>query len=238
MKKSVAQIVISVLALLNVLFVPIYDVWGGLFPKHPEKNFLDAIDYLFKGEFDLWLVQFTFVLFIPTVFMLIFSLLGKKRAAKISAGIGIALIVWESINFFSPGNGNELTDVFDFDESNISIGFWIGIALFIAMIVIKTDSQKKIFHCNVCNCESQYTWKFDRKLLTWENIIEVLKNNKVVCILLLVVGLFLSWLGLIALVIFVVVKCSVYKVCSNCKTVIKKSDGASIESNNNNSDNI
>lgn len=40
MKKSAAQIILSSLALLNVVFVPVFDVWGGLFPDNPEYGFL------------------------------------------------------------------------------------------------------------------------------------------------------------------------------------------------------
>ena len=53
----VPQVVVSVLAVLNVMFVPILDVWGGLFPSNPDNNFW----YVISGncESNEWVFIFT-----------------------------------------------------------------------------------------------------------------------------------------------------------------------------------
>ncbi|MBQ3004754.1 MAG: hypothetical protein IJD88_02370, partial [Clostridia bacterium] len=73
-------IVFSVLSLLNVMFVPFFDVWGGLFPGDVDDNFFDVIEgVLTDGDaWEYWVVQLTMFVFIPTVFML-FSALCRKR---------------------------------------------------------------------------------------------------------------------------------------------------------------
>lgn len=83
------KLIISILALLNVVFVPIFDVWGGLFPGDPDDNFFDAIGYAFEGEFDMWVVIFTLTIFIPSLFMFIFSFTSKNKLFRISSIVGI-----------------------------------------------------------------------------------------------------------------------------------------------------
>ena len=54
-----------------------------------------------------------------------------------------------------------------------------------------------------------YKLIFDHKLLTWKNIKTTVKKNIVVCILLLILGFLFSWLLLMILICFVIVKCTV-----------------------------
>lgn len=137
-KRSIAQIIISILALINVVFVPVFDVWGGLLPSNPEDTFFDAIGYALQGEFDFWVTRFTLALFVPSVFMLLFAILGLKKAAKISSAAGIALIIAGLIHFvFEYG----ISYLFDFDDGNLSIGLWIGLGLFIVMLFVRTKNK-------------------------------------------------------------------------------------------------
>lgn len=141
-KISKLQVIISILALLNVIFIPVFDVWGGLFPSSPDYNFFDVMEYLFTGEnwtYNVFL--FTMAIFIPTIIMLIFAILGLKRPAKISAIAGIICVVVRLICFAVEYGVDYL---YDFDDGNISIGFWIGFCLFIVMALIKirkTDNR-------------------------------------------------------------------------------------------------
>lgn len=221
MKKSAAQIIISSLALLNVIFVPVFDVWGGLFPDNPEYRFFDVMEYVFKGEFDTWVIWFTLLLFVPSVFMFIFSVIGFKTAAWASSLIGIVLMNIALIKFVFD---YEISYLFDFDDGNICIGLWIGLGLFIAMLFIRPKTENKIIHCTNCGYNGSYKLIFDPKLLTWENIKTTVKKNIVVCILLMILGFLFSWLLLTILICFVIVKCTVYKICPNCKNPIKKAN--------------
>lgn len=223
MKRSVAQIAISLLALLNVIFVPIFDVWGGLFPTNPEYGFFDVMEYAFKGVFDTWVIWFTLLLFIPSVFMLVFSVLGFKKVAWISSLIGIVMMCMALIKFVFD---YEISYLFDYDDGNICIGLWIGLGLFIAMLFTSVKTESKIIHCMNCGYNGSYKLKFDPKLLTAENIKTTVKKNIVVCVLLLILGSLFSWLLLTILIFFVIFKCAVYKICPSCKNPIMKDNEA------------
>lgn len=108
---------------------------GRSFPGDPDDNFLDAIGYAFEGEFDMWVVIFTLSIFIPSVLMLIFSFSKKVGMFKISAGFGIGLLMFDLALFISQ---NEWSDLFSFDDCNVSIGTWIGLFMFVcALFLVK-----------------------------------------------------------------------------------------------------
>lgn len=137
---SVKKIIISVIAILNVLFMPIYDVWGGLFPGVPDDNFIDVIEYVFEGEFDYWVVIFTMSIFVPSVLMLIASFSKENKLYSIFAGLGIGLVLLNLIRYLTQ---QELYDVFDFADCNISIGLWTALIIFIAALILCAKPEKK-----------------------------------------------------------------------------------------------
>ena len=75
------QFFVSVLAILNVIFSPLYDVWGGLFPVSPDSNFWDVITG--QCEPDEWVFVLTLVIGIPSFIMLVLSAAQKAKAAKV-----------------------------------------------------------------------------------------------------------------------------------------------------------
>ncbi len=139
-KISKSQIIISILAMLNIIFVPVFDVWGGLFPSHAEDDFFDVMYYLFYDT-DAWsynVFRFTIAIFIPTVIMLLTSILGLRKAAKVAGVGGILWLIIELILFVDEYG---ISYLFDFDDGNISIGLWVGLALFIAMTLVRTKKK-------------------------------------------------------------------------------------------------
>lgn len=134
---NLAQLIVSVVALINVMFVPIFDVWGGLFPGKPEDNFWDVISG--HCDSDQWVVVFTVAIFVPTVMMLLFSVIKTQKLAKIAGAVGVVWMVIDLIRFVSQ---YEFDYLFDFDDGNISIGLWIGLGLFIAMVCIPTKKRR------------------------------------------------------------------------------------------------
>lgn len=137
----IRKLIISIIALLNVLFVPIFDVWGGLFPGHPDDNFMDVVEYVFDGDSNIWVVVFTLSIFVPSLLMLIFSFTEKSGMFKVSSGLGVGLLVFDLIHFVSQ---NEWSDLFDFDDCSVSIGMWLGLAIFIAaLIFVKKPKQEQ-----------------------------------------------------------------------------------------------
>lgn len=127
--KNIKLIIISVFSLLNILFLPIFDVWGGFYPSDPDGDFLYVIESFFTDtdSWDEWIVILTLSLFAADVLILVSSLIGKKTFSIIASLIGI--IVW-IIDFSTYVSQNETYDWIPSDDCNICIGFWIAIILF------------------------------------------------------------------------------------------------------------
>ena len=138
---KIKKIILSVLALANVILVPVFDVWGGLFPSNPDNNFLDVVEYVFEGEVSYWVVLFTLTIFIPSLFMLIFSFSDGSKMFKAASGAGIIFMIITLIRFVSQ---NDFGELFDFDDGNISIGTWIALSLFIiSFFAVKSRNDKQ-----------------------------------------------------------------------------------------------
>ena len=148
MNKSTRPILImlSVFALLNVMFVPIFDVWGGLFPSDVDRSFIDVIEIVFEDadDWSLWVVQLTMSIFVPTIFMFIMSLIGNRGLFITSNVIGIVLWFKQIIDYGMEDDGFE--DLFDFEDGSISIGTWIAIGIFIISFFVALNSKKKVEH--------------------------------------------------------------------------------------------
>lgn len=139
-----ALIVLSVVALLNVIVVPVFDVWGGLFAKNATKfTFFHVIESIAKDpdNWNLWVVQITLSILLPSIFMLIFSLVGTRKLFITSTIVGIVLWFRIIVQFISQKG---VSYVFDFDDCSISIGTWIAIILYIICFAIAISSKKKI----------------------------------------------------------------------------------------------
>lgn len=146
MNKSVQPILImlSVFALLNVMFVPIFDVWGGLFPSNVDYNFFDVIKMIFKEGRDAWrhwVVLFTITIFVPSLMMLVASLSGKKGFFVTINIIGILLWIRQIVDY---GIDNDFDYSFDFEDGNVSIGTWIAIGIFVISLIIALSSRRSI----------------------------------------------------------------------------------------------
>ncbi len=138
-------IILSVLSLLNVMFVPIWDTWGGLIPNHVDNDFFDVVEVVL--EYGLSAietsmgVQLTMYIFIPSVFMLFFALLSNKGFFLTSNIVGIAGWFKSIIDL---GMSSDLYgDIFDFEDGSISIGSWFAIAIFLTSFIIFWLSERE-----------------------------------------------------------------------------------------------
>lgn len=141
--KQPALIVLSIVALLNVIVVPVFDVWGGLFAKNATKfTFFHVIESIFEDpdNWNLWVVQITLSILLPSIFMLIFSLVGARKLYITSTIVGIVLWFRIIVQFVSQEGASY---VFDFDDCSISIGTWIAIILFVAALITSLVSKGK-----------------------------------------------------------------------------------------------
>lgn len=145
MNKTVQPILIilSVFALLNVMFVPIFDVWGGLFPSDVDYNFFDVLKMISKDgdAWRKWVVQFTITIFVPSLMMFIASLTGSKGFFVTVNIIGILLWIRQIIDY---GLDNDFDNAFDFEDGNVSIGVWIAIIIFVISLIIALAGRKSI----------------------------------------------------------------------------------------------
>ncbi len=143
MKK--APIILSVLSLLNILFVPIFDVWGGLFPSSPEYSFFDVVEMIFEDSdaWHYWSVILTVSVFIPVVLMLIASIMENRTFILISSGLGIFLWLKNMGSYMKQIGDLEdiFMDLFDFDDGNICIGWYVAIALFVAVFIVSMKNK-------------------------------------------------------------------------------------------------
>ena len=142
----VAKIIISILALLNVIFIPIYDVWGGLFPEHPETTFIDAMEAAAEGHFEYWVVIFTLIYFIPAICMFFSSFTKSNVAFKTFASLSFVAAIIALLNCI--GQQLELFEHLEYvlgpEETSISIGTWIGLFLdFLALVAVPKPKEDK-----------------------------------------------------------------------------------------------
>lgn len=141
--KNIKLTIVSIFSILNILFLPIFDVWGGFFPSDPEGNFLYAVESFFtdSDSWDEWIVILTLSLFVATLLILVSSLIGNKTFSIISSLIGI--IVW-IIDFSTYVSQSETYDWIPSDDCNICIGFWIAIILFVVSFVLSVKQKASI----------------------------------------------------------------------------------------------
>ena len=126
--------IISILSLLNIIFMPIYNNRGGLFPSYVKYDFKEVIGLIFEDldNLEMEIVKFTLIIFVSSVFMLVTALLGKTKGFLIACLIGKYLL-WTRIivlflHYVQIEDG--LPYIFDFERGKISIGVWIAAVLF------------------------------------------------------------------------------------------------------------
>lgn len=134
-------VITPVFALLNVMIMPIFETWSGLFPEDREFMFLEVMEAFFKGYYyyrswtawDMWVVQLTVFIFFPSLIML-FSALFKNRILFIISSLSGIILEGKVLVDYAIQNG--LDELFDFDDGNISIGTWIALSVFVFAFIV------------------------------------------------------------------------------------------------------
>ncbi len=166
-------VILSIIALLNVIFVPMFDVWGGLIPSNPDDNFFEVLDAVFKDSdaWNEWPVIFTMSTFLPCVLMLIMSLINKKSGFLVSSAIGMVLlaifIIWFALDNDSSWSIGYL--LFDLDESCISIGTWIALLLFVISFFTAISSKQKKIPKSTDNRNNGFSIDFNQEVTDKSN---------------------------------------------------------------------
>lgn len=140
--RNLSQKIIALLAILNIMFVPIFDVWGGLFPYNVQDDFWHIMRHHVFG-YGGWNdpTILTMFIFIPTAIMFIFALLGLRKATYLSAVCGVFIMIIMLLIYIS-ATGD--LSKFDFYDGNISIGTWTALLFFIAMLFTKRNDKAPV----------------------------------------------------------------------------------------------
>ena len=116
----------SILALVNVMFIPTTDM---------GVDFFEAIQKLLaypRGYIDAWYSGFALAIFIPALFMLVVSFFRNRMLHILASGIGIISLGKEMMEYHSQ------IGLFQ-SSSIIAIGSWIGMILFIIGVIIQSQ---------------------------------------------------------------------------------------------------
>lgn len=138
-----SYITLSILSLLNIVFVPTFDIWSGLFPSDYENTFFGAIRDLFTDSDAIyyWSVVIVLSVFLPCLLMIISAVLDNKVFYSVSSGLGIILWFRTAVSYIKQYG---IADFFDFDDGSLSIGFWIALILFVIAFTIGITSKKTV----------------------------------------------------------------------------------------------
>ncbi len=135
-KNRIGYILISVLALVNVISVPFYEVWGGLVPRNPKNDFVSVMKLFLEdpASIELWAVKFTICVFVPSLIMFIFALFGN-RILFVTADI-LGIIFWSAALYDYTANHFNDNNLFNINNTSISIGYWVAIIIYILALIV------------------------------------------------------------------------------------------------------
>ncbi len=135
-------IIISLLALLNVIFAPMYDVGGGMLTDDSDYNFARVIGdaIMTEGGLGHWALHMTMGVFIPAVIMLACAITRMRWVYGFANTLGV--FVW-LFNFFRYAIDHGFVGMFDVETTDISIGSWIAIMLFLISELVLLCTKKK-----------------------------------------------------------------------------------------------
>ena len=142
-KRFLPIILLSLILIANTIFVPMFSVWGGLFPSGTTHSFIDALDELNRfvgGSYRLWPEIFIWSAFVPAIALLISALAKSKIMAVQSSVAGIGLLLY-NLNRYITQVGIDFA--LNIDNGNIGIGFWIATALFIVCFFYAISIKKQ-----------------------------------------------------------------------------------------------
>lgn len=127
------MIVLSILLLLSIIFLPMYNrglIMGEIYPNDQSVYFWEVMEMVFEESdaFRYYVVDFTMVALVFGVVLLFSSFAKSKIMCILSSVGGAGGMLYFLIKFISQ---ESIEDVFSFDETAICMGFWITLIFFI-----------------------------------------------------------------------------------------------------------
>lgn len=132
---KIACIVVSVLALVNVLFLPVYEIFGGLFPDD-AGNFFDIVEDIADG-YEMWeydVFWFYAALFVPNLFIFLGAVIGKRGLVRGFSIVGTIVLVGLIALCIIGSEDPEW--VLHPEYGCLACGTWLGLILYIAGIIL------------------------------------------------------------------------------------------------------
>jgi hypothetical protein len=138
--------VLAVIILLITLLVPIYSPWDGLIPSGDSWTIGEVFEAL--GDDGLAAARMYGVRF-PVISMsaalaLLIGSLAKNRLLSIWSAVGgTGFMLWTLIRYLSD---EDIAEVLNPNDGNISIGFWLIIGLFVIAFFVSSGIKKRSQH--------------------------------------------------------------------------------------------
>lgn len=132
---------LSLLSMLNVALLPIYDIWDGPFPENPVYTSLDVIRILISDNDALsyWVVLFSLALFLSGFITFLFALSEGKIMQRVIPALGILAVVALLLR-----NAEQIgTDSVIGKNANVCIGVWTGLLLLILSLAVACIPVRK-----------------------------------------------------------------------------------------------
>ena len=142
-KGAASMLVVSIILLVCVMILPMFDVWGGLFSSAEYDNFGDVLHYIQRDGSDAfrkWVVCLTMSAFIPAIATMIAGIVRCKTLGIISSVIGTVSMLYNYVNIIDQQGIGALTD---FEDCSISIGSHVALILHIVCFILALKITKR-----------------------------------------------------------------------------------------------
>lgn len=140
--------ILSITLLLCSLFVPMFDVLGGIIPSEYAWSISETFEAIADegiSAMEYYGVQLHLCTWILGGILCLGSFVEKKKIIATSSVIGMLLLIMIVVN-----NMNQYSDslyyLMNFDDGNYTIGYWIVLGVFIACSIISLMPIKESEH--------------------------------------------------------------------------------------------
>ena len=141
-KNRIVFTVIALLAIVNLFFVPMISLFGGIIPDNSIKYFKVMDGFFSEPEAITYTIyNVPIILSVACLILLVTALTGNKTAHIIGSLIAIVLWFVPVVHCFIEGAGFE--DLFSFKRGVFGIGMYVELLLFIVSLIVALASKSK-----------------------------------------------------------------------------------------------
>jgi len=136
---------ISIAIIVNVVFVPMFSHWGGLFPSRSDiyYTFPDVIHNINRGRIQTMTDVLSLFTLIPAIVLWISSIAKGKTLSVLSSFCGAGLLFLSLIEYISRYGTRHIHEIVFSKRCVFAIGFWIALLLFVVCFFISVGITKR-----------------------------------------------------------------------------------------------